>query len=247
MATMIKGTKTAQRLSFESFKKNHFAMIGDAGHGGQHPDTGEYTTSPAKMAYFETGDWHQSGWFLEGVYNRAQTKVEKEIFESAGYRYFTISHDWKDTPLSERVEKANVIAAQYMNSLLHSNHGNAFSRDDVHGFEYFTSPGDTLSDIAGEFTFKGIRKMFGRELAYRTDTSDGDHDKEARFYMLVKTTMPAILFEHDFFTNPKAAAWMLRYDVQVRFAIAKLQGTYKYVRYLYQRENPGVEIKAYGV
>jgi N-acetylmuramoyl-L-alanine amidase len=42
----------------------------------------------------------------------------------------------------------------------------------------------------------------------RPDTSDGDHDKEANFKVLVGTAMPAVLIEFGFFDNIDDAIMM---------------------------------------
>ena len=44
------------------------------------------------------------------------------------------------------------------------------------------------------------KRMFPDE-KYRLDYSDGDVDKEANFYVLRKTKMPAVLLEMWFFDN----------------------------------------------
>ena len=77
---------------------------------------------------------------------------------------------------------------------IHSNAGGG------HGSEIYTSPGNTKSDaIATIFGKEFIKEFPKRKL--RTDYSDGDLDKERRFYVLTKTKMPAVLTENFFMDN----------------------------------------------
>ncbi len=69
------------------------------------------------------------------------------------------------------------------------------------GWEVWTSPGQTESDVIATVVAEEFVKMFrGHNL--RKDTTDGDIDKESKFYVLVKTKMPAILTENFFMDNP---------------------------------------------
>jgi len=77
---------------------------------------------------------------------------------------------------------------------VHSNAGGG------NGSEVFTSPGSTRSDDIATIFGQEFQKEFpDRKL--RTDFSDGDLDKERRFYVLTKTKMPAILTESFFMDN----------------------------------------------
>jgi N-acetylmuramoyl-L-alanine amidase len=77
----------------------------DAGHGGMTP-SGVYTTAPAKMHVFDDGLT-----FYEGVNNRAIVARLIPMLEKAGIEYETVYDPVLDTPLRERVEKANAIHA----------------------------------------------------------------------------------------------------------------------------------------
>lgn len=44
-------------------------------------------------------------------------------------------------------------------------------------------------------------KTMGDQAKMRSDISDGDHDKEAKFWVLTKTQGRSILIEHPFMTN----------------------------------------------
>jgi N-acetylmuramoyl-L-alanine amidase len=78
----------------------------DAGHGGMTP-SGVYTTAPSKMHIFSDGLT-----FYEGVNNRAIVDRLIPMMEKAGIEYETVYDAVLDTPLRERVEKANAIHAK---------------------------------------------------------------------------------------------------------------------------------------
>ena len=53
---------------------------------------------------------------------------------------------------------------------------------------------------------------------FRKDTRDGDNDKEAGFYVLRNTRMPALLSENFFMTNRKECKLLLTEDFRDRIA-----------------------------
>lgn len=93
------------------------------------------------------------------------------------------------------------------------------------GWTAYTSPGDTLSDILATYLYESAEKnlagyaakmeegkkkgLYGQnQKPYRKDTSDGDPDKEARFYVLVRTKCAAVLTENLFQDNKADVAFL---------------------------------------
>ena len=77
---------------YSNIKKT--ALIIDAGHGGIDPITGEYTT-PAnigKKTNHKGYEFHNAGWFYEGVSNRiwAQMFAEKAIKQGYQVEVWTL-------------------------------------------------------------------------------------------------------------------------------------------------------------
>lgn len=159
----------------------------DNGHGSLI--NGEYQT-PGKRK-----DWKEKGIIYEGEFNRA---IVNGIIEQLTYYkipYVNIAPEYRDVHLVTRVKRANrypVNKSFYLS--VHSNAGGG------NGSEMFTSPGNTKSDKIATIFGEEFKTTFP-EKRLRTDFSDGDLDKEKRFYVLTKTKMPAILTENFFMDN----------------------------------------------
>jgi len=159
----------------------------DNGHGGLI--NGEYQT-PGKRK-----DWGNGNIIYEGEFNRAIVNGIIERLTAMKIPYVNIAPEYWDVRLETRVKRANKYNGQQCFYLsIHSNAGGG------NGSEFFTSPGNTLSD--------NIATIFGEEYKIefparklRTDFSDGDLDKERRFYVLTRTMMPAVLTENFFMDN----------------------------------------------
>lgn len=159
----------------------------DNGHGSLI--NGEYQT-PGKRK-----DWKDKGVIYEGEFNRAIINGIIEQLTFLKIPYVNIAPEYWDVRLETRVKRANEYSSK--NSFYLSVHSNAGGGQ---GSEIFTSPGSTKSDlIATLFGEEYLREFPTRKL--RTDYSDGDLDKESRFYVLIKTNMPAILTENFFMDN----------------------------------------------
>jgi N-acetylmuramoyl-L-alanine amidase len=165
----------------------------DAGHGGIIG--GKYVTAPSKQFHHQDGSWA-----YEGVINRQIKNILVVLLEQEGITYRDIAPDETDTKLEVRTAYANRIMAQLGNEYnflyvsIHSNAGGGS------GFEVWTSPGQTLSDRYAEIWVQELKKEFP-EFPFRADKTDGDLDKESKFWVLVHTAMPAVLGELLFFDN----------------------------------------------
>lgn len=195
-------------------------IIIDCGHGGIID--GKYTTAPSKM--FDHGDFV----FYEGVYNRELgLKVAKKLKEN-GINYIFITASNEDTPLYERVKEANHIYDSFesLDPIYVSLHGNADGTGRAVGIEVFTSLGETKSDALSTLIYYRLEEL-GWNM--RSDWSDGDPDKESKFYVLTKTKMPAVLIETGFFTNKQEALMMMDSDIQEMVAEKIVKGIKDYI------------------
>lgn len=168
----------------------------DNGHGGLI--NGIYQT-PGKRSPI----WDDSTQLFEGEFNRAIVNGIIQELTRLKISYVNIAPEYRDVRLETRVKRANTYDVK--NSFYLSIHSNAGGGS---GSEIFTSPGDTKSDqIATVFGQEYVKKFPSRRL--RTDFSDGDLDKERRFYVLTKTRMPAILTENFFMDNEEESKNLL--------------------------------------
>lgn len=173
-------------------------LILDRGHATLD-SKGKYST-PGKQYTFPDG-LH----VYEGYENQKYTEAIAEYAKTVGFKveYTVEPKDPTDLPLYNRVMKANSSKAR-LNSLYISIHNNAGAGI---GTEVFTSIGKTLSDTFAEGILDSYQKNIPtRKL--RMDTKDGDKDKEENFYVIAKTSMPAILIEFGFFDNREDYNWL---------------------------------------
>lgn len=132
--------------------------------------------------------------------------------------YMTRSHD-TTVSLSERCR----IAADWNADLFISVHANSFHNRAAHGWEVWTSPGDTPADPVATRIYNSGKRTFPT-INGRPDLSDGDPDKEARFKVLVGTLCPAVLVETAFISNPREEEWLNDPGFRLRMAGAIVSG-----------------------
>lgn len=159
----------------------------DNGHGGLI--NGIYQT-PGKRSPV----WKDNSILYEGEFNRAIVNGTIEQLTSLKIRYVNIAPEYTDVPLAERVKRANAYPLDSFYLSVHSNAGGGL------GSEIYTTKGNSKSDSIATI-FGDIFKQVFPEKKLRTDYTDGDLDKEASFYVLRNTKMPAILTENFFMDN----------------------------------------------
>ncbi len=157
----------------------------DAGHGSRN---GHLIVTPGKRSPFDEYP------LVEGEFNRAIAARIIEKCELEGIPYHTCYHTWKDLDLHHRVFACNQIYEKNPNVYLLSIHANAGGGV---GVEVFTSPGETKSDEIANLFKPEYERVFD-EVNLRSDWSDGDWDKEGKFFMLTRTRCPAVLTENGF-------------------------------------------------
>ena len=149
---------------------------------------------------------------LEYEFNRAVVDLLVDKLKNAGIACCKLVTEIFDVPLSTRVNRANSMSASKPKRLV-SVHGNAAGSGDWHsasGLETFHYPtstnGKKLADVFQSHLFSTL-KWRNRGV------------KSANFYILRRTSMPAILTENGFFTNFNECGKML--DAQCRDQIAE--------------------------
>ncbi len=181
----------------------------DLGHGKLEPFNRDYVTSPSKEFYHKKKGMHNGGWIYEGVLNEDYGMLLTSKLVAKGIHVIPVSHNWKDTSLTSRTNIANFYNDTVQKGIYVSLHSNATRNHNARGFSVWTSPGQTPSDpLATKLIELYTDEFLGRDEAKNTglkkltqDRRDGDPDYEARFSVLVRTNMPAILIENLFFDN----------------------------------------------
>lgn len=145
---------------------------------------------------------------------------------NVGYEVKLTRTEWEQEEtddLSYRTALANDWGADIFISL----HCNSAANQSAEGYEVWTSPGNTLGDKLATRIYGQIAAEFP-DRAGRTDYSDGDPDKESRFYVLVHTDAPACLVEMAFISNDAEAALLADAAWQDRYARAIARGVTDY-------------------
>ena len=181
---------------------SNYIWVLDSGHGGVID--GIYQTEGKRSPI-----WPDGTQLFEGESNRDFVlRITKEL-EERNISYVNLIDNQLDTPLKIRTDLANMLNVNEQKKgkkkrimIYVSIHSDAFNRQNARGWSVYTSPGQTLSDKVADTFAKTWREEFplGK---LRTDARDGDVDKEAKFWVLTKTVMPAILTENFFMTNPR--------------------------------------------
>ena len=189
-----------------------FIWILDPGHGGIDPETGKYVT-PGKRS----PKWKDGCQYFEGEGNRCIVNTILKKCRENNIIALDIVNDWQDVSLATRVNRANSVNSYHGNCIYISVHSNGFSQEYAHGYSVYTSRGNTKSDQYAEILLKYMQLEFP-DRKMRKDTSDSDRDKEADFYVLSKTKMPAILSENFFMTNKEECKLLLQKSFRDRIA-----------------------------
>ena len=192
----------------------------DPGHGGMID--GEYQIIKPGTKQYK----HDTFTFYEGVFNRQLKDETIEFIQDLDLNFIDLTDIYgdsqKDISLPIRVAKINELSAALKKKgyllIGESIHGNAGKGT---GIEVFTSPGTTTSDTVATVFCEEYEKEFPEE-RLRVDYSDGDPDKEANYYILVRTSCPMILTENWFFDRKSDALKMRDFSFRKRIVRARV-------------------------
>lgn len=176
--------------------KQRFIYLLDAGHGGMI--NGQYVT-PGKRSPV----WKNGLQYFEGVGNREIRNIISKKLDKLNIDYHFVTNGPLDINLNTRVAIINDYCKAYNidNCVLLSIHSNGASEQRAHGWEVYTTRGQTKSDSLATILFEEAKKLLPNT-SFRKDLSDSDPDKEANFYIIAKSKCRAILSENLFHTNP---------------------------------------------
>ena len=154
------------------------------------------------------------------------SRLVKKYLLAVGYEVKLTRTEWEQAEtddLSYRTALANDWGADIFISL----HCNSAANESAEGYEVWISPGQTEGDRLATRIYGQIDAEFPDRVG-RTDYSDGDPDKESRFYVLVHTDAPACLVEMAFISNDAEAALLADTAWQDRYARAIARGVTDY-------------------
>lgn len=173
------------------------------------------------------------GLFREYLWNRQVAELAYALLDEAGYDVDYVVTETNDIPLKTRVRRVNEVCSLHgaHNVLLLSIHANAAGDGSqwmsAKGWSAYTCKGSTRSDVAAKCMYDAFEEEF-TDRKIRKDFSDGDPDWEEDFYILKKTSCPAVLLENFFYDNKEECEWLLLDETKRRIAESILHGVEYY-------------------
>jgi len=191
----------AEEVKVEHQKR--YLWILDNGHGVE--------TSGKRSPRFEDGRQ-----LLEYEFNRAIVKRIIDRLDELGVAYLNLVPGENDVPLADRVALASTCDDKGLGKVYVSVHGNAATDlwSIASGVETYHYPNSQ--------TGISLATVFQKHIVQQTEWKDRGI-KEAKFYVLRKTTMPAILTENGFFSNKAQCEQMLSMEYRDKVAEAHVQ------------------------
>jgi len=189
-------------------------------------DSGHGKNTPGKRSPV----WNDCSILMEWAFNREMSELIHKIGRENGLRVHLLVQEDEDIALNLRVDRqknlSNLIKNDHKTVLI-SNHANAADVESASGIEVFTSVGETESDKVADLVLIELFKAFP-DVRKRIDTTDGDMDKEAHFYILKHTSCPAILIEYGFMTNELECKRLMDSNFRETAALAVVDAMMKY-------------------
>lgn len=156
------------------------------------------------------------GRLKEYVYCREIVAEVVKRLNAQGYDALNTVPEDGDIRLGERVSRVNAWCDRLgaRNVLFVSIHNNAAPPNDnkwhtARGWEAWTSPGQTNGDKLAECLYDAAVRHLPKGTPIRTDMTDGDRDKEAKFTVLTGTKCAACLTENLFQDNRQDVDYLL--------------------------------------
>jgi N-acetylmuramoyl-L-alanine amidase len=188
----------------------------DAGHGIDTP-----------------GKRSPDGAFREYLWNREVAEMLYNLLQEYGFDADLVVTETNDIPLKTRVRRVNEVCSLHgaHNVLLLSIHSNACGNGEnwmnAQGWSAYTTKGSTRSDVAAKCLYDAFEEEF-KDRKIRRDLSDGDPDWEEDFYIIKKTSCPAVLLENFFYDNRDECHFLQMEQTKRRVAKAILKGVQYY-------------------
>lgn len=191
-------------------------------------DNGHGSNTPGKRSPV----WSDGSQLFEWSYTRKIAALVERELKRYGINVVRLVEETIDVSLSERARRVNEIAARHGKSktIVVSIHCNASQDGKGTGWEIHTSPGKTMSDSLAQIFWDTANEMFSKNWRIRGDWSDGDGDWENNFYILTKTSCPAVLTENFFMDNEKDCRFLMSEDGINQIVKLHVDSIIKYIR-----------------
>lgn len=248
------------RRTLEAMKKaiagiGNKIVVLDAGHGGIHPYSGQYTTRIwGGGKYYEHRGLilHKQGFFFEGEENRIIVARIKKKLEADGIYVFLLHHKYKDSKyeLRRRAAWLRKLKRAGFTGVMESIHSNAVSssysqkqKDKINGYHVFTTrDGYTKLSEQSDKASVIVQLEYDKHEHFagwmRDKDSDGwdihDH-REANFYILRHAELNgfiAYLEEAGFFTSAIDAQFLVQEITRELRALCNAQAAKKILKVL---------------
>jgi len=172
--------------------------------------------------------------FYEWSFNREIAVGVVTRLNALGYDAEITVPEQEDISLQERCNRVNKFCNLLgtKNVIFISVHANAASNSGwstARGWECYTTPGNTKSDILATCLYKAAEQIF-QGMKIRRDMSDGDPDKEANFYVIKNTKCPAVLTENFFYDNKEDLAFLQSDEGKKQIIEVHVRGIIEYVK-----------------
>ena len=180
-----------------------------------------------------SGKRSPDGSFREYLWNREVAEHLYDLLQEHGFDADLVVTETNDIPLKTRVRRVNEVCSLIgaHNVLLLSIHSNAAGNGQnwmsAKGWSAYTTKGSTKSDVAAKCLYDAFEEEF-KDRTIRRDMSDGDPDWEEDFYVIKRTSCPAVLIENFFYDNREECEFLLRDETKRRVARAILHGIQYY-------------------
>lgn len=200
---------------------NKIEVILDNGHGKETP-----------------GKRSVDGRLLEWSYTRDIVKRIQIELDKLYIKHYNVCNTDEDVSLSKRASLCNARYKENkkhgIDSILISVHVNAFgngsSWESPIGWSAWTCKGQTKGDKLADALYEAADSVFpklGRRV--RKDFADKDPDYESDFYILKKTSCPAVLTENFFMTNKEEVDWLLTEEGKQAIVDCHIRGILNYM------------------
>lgn len=182
------------------------------------------------------------GRLREYAWAREIVKRIKCELDNLGIESIILVPETKDISLSERVKRANAIhTTQHSKGkvvILLSIHCNAAGNGEwknARGWSAWTSKGVTKSDDVANALYAAAHEILdSKKIQIRQDLSDGDPDWESNFYIIYKSSMPAVLTENFFQDNKEDVKYLLSEEGKSDCVRIHVLGIQKYLDKLFK-------------